>query len=76
MAVRGPLVAGAALVEPGLRGVQTSAVVACGSCDSKALEQRFPSSGTWPYIARRHVGWSWARDQTCVSCIGRQILYH
>ena len=42
MAVRGPLVAGAALVEPGLRGVQTSAVVPCGlgSCHSQALGQR------------------------------------
>ena len=27
-------------------------------------------------VAPRHVGSSWIRDQTCVSCFGRQILYH
>ena len=27
-------------------------------------------------VALRHVGSSWIRDQTSVSCIGRQILYH
>ena len=26
--------------------------------------------------APRHVGSSWSRDRTCVSCIGRQILNH
>ena len=59
VAVRGPLVAGAALVmERGLWGAQTSVVAACGlsSCDSQALEHRLTSSGTWPYVALRHVG--------------------
>ena len=27
-------------------------------------------------VALQHVGSSWVRDQTHVSCIGRQILYH
>ena len=79
LAVCGPLVAGAApLMECGLWGAQTSVVAACGlgSCDSQALEHRLSSSGTWPYVALRHVGSFWTRDQTCVSCSGRQILYH
>ena len=27
-------------------------------------------------VVPQHVGSSWIRDQTCVSCSGRQILYH
>ena len=27
-------------------------------------------------VALWHVGSSWIRDRTCVSCIGRWILYH
>ena len=27
-------------------------------------------------VAPWHVGSSWIRDRTCVSCIGRRILYH
>ena len=27
-------------------------------------------------VALWHVGSSWIRDRTCVSCTGRQILYH
>ena len=28
------------------------------------------------WVALQHVGSSWTRDWTCVSCIGRQILNH
>ena len=28
------------------------------------------------FVSPWHVGSSWTRDQTCVSCIGRWILYH
>ena len=28
------------------------------------------------FVAPQHVGSSWIRDQTCVSSIGRWILYH
>ena len=28
------------------------------------------------HVAPWHVGSSWTRDRTCVSCIGRWILYH
>ena len=27
-------------------------------------------------VALRHVESSWTRDQTCIPCIGRQILNH
>ena len=27
-------------------------------------------------VVPQHVGSSWTRDQSCVLCIGRQILYH
>ena len=27
-------------------------------------------------VAPQHVGSSWTRDRTCLSCTGRQILYH
>ena len=39
--------------------------------------------GTWAsvvvahrWVSSRPVGSSWIRDRTCVSCIGRWILYH
>ena len=39
--------------------------------------------GTWAQelwyigpVAQWHVGSSWTRDQTCVLCVGRWILYH
>ena len=41
--------------------------------DSRAQAQQLLCLGL---VALRHVGPSWIRDQTCVSCIGRQILYH
>ena len=40
---------------------------------SWALEHRLNSCGTW-LVALQHVGSSWIRDQTHVSCIGRQII--
>ena len=27
-------------------------------------------------VIPQHMGFSWSRDQTCVPCIGRQILNH
>ena len=43
----------------------------------------FSNCGAWAQLLRcinlvalRHVGSSWTRDQTCVPCIGRQILIH
>ena len=27
-------------------------------------------------VVQRHVGSFWIRDRTCISCIGRWILYH
>ena len=44
-----------------------------GSCGSRDLGCRLNS---WGLVALQHVGSSWTRDQTCVSCIGRWILYH
>ena len=49
--------------------------MACGlsSFSSRALEHILSSCGP---PAQLHVGSSWIRDWTHVSCIGRQILYH
>ena len=54
-------------------GMQASGVVARGlrTCGSRALDHRFS-----PGVAPRHMGSSWIRDGTCVSCIGRRVLYH
>ena len=47
-----------------------------------AQELQLPGSGAQAQqlctslVALRHVGASWLRDWTCVSCTGRQILYH
>ena len=46
------------------------------SCDSWALEHRINSCGQDAYVAPRHVGSSWIRDPTRVSCLSRQILSH
>ena len=56
-------------------GMWASVAVAYGlsSCGSRALERRLNGCGL---VAPRHVGSSRARDQTCVPCIGRQILNH
>ena len=41
--------------------------------DSRPRAQQFRLMGL---VAPRHVGSSQIRDQTCVSCIGRWMLYH
>ena len=46
------------------------------SSGSPALEHRLSICGGMGLVALRHVGSSWIRDQTCVSWIGRWILYH
>ena len=45
------------------------------SCCSRAVKHRLCSRGLG-LVALQHVGSSWIRDQTCVSSIGRRILYH
>ena len=76
VAVHGLLIAVASLVaEDRLLGMQASVVSARGlsCCGSGALEHRLNSCDT---ISVGHVGPSGIGDQTCISCIGRQILYH
>ena len=48
------------------------------SCGSQALEHRLHSCSELctGLVAPRHVGSPWTRNRTCVSCIGRCILYH
>ena len=46
-----------------------------GSCDFWTLEHRLNSCAR-DLVALGHVGSSWIKDQTLVSCIGRRILYH
>ena len=61
---------------PGHLGITA---VACGlrSCRSQTLEHRLNSYGSWMgLLTPRQVESSWIRDQSCVSCIGRWILYH
>ena len=60
-----------------LQCAQASVVAADGlsSCGSRALEHRLNSCGAWAQLLPWHVESSQIRDQTHVSCIGRQILY-
>ena len=60
-------------VEHRFSGVQASVVAAhgLGTCASLALELRCTG-----LVALQHVGSSQTRDQTCVTCIGWQILNH
>ena len=58
------------IVEHKLWGMQASAVAAPGS---GALAQHLWHTGL---VALKHVGPSQPRDQTCVSCTDRQIVYH
>ena len=46
------------------------------SWGSGALEHRLSTCGPQALVALWHVRSSWARDWTCVSCIGSRILYH
>ena len=48
-------------------------LVSCWSPGSKAQAQQLWCTG---FVAPRHVGSSWTRDRTHVSCRGRQILNH
>ena len=52
------------------QGVQTSVAAAPGS--------RAPAQSLWPsaFVAPPHMGSPQTRDRTCVSCTGRQVLYH
>ena len=52
--------------------VATYALSSCGS------QTRAQAHYLWhrDFVASQHVGSSWTRDQTSISCIGRQILYH
>ena len=40
------------------------------------LSMGFPGQEYWCAVISFCRGSSWTRDQTCISCIGRQILYH
>ena len=65
-AVCGLLIAVASAAEHELEGTQASEAAAPG------LRQLWRKG----LAAPRHVQSSRTRDQTCVSCISRQILYH
>ena len=41
-----------------------------------ALEHRLRMCGATDLVAPQHVGFSWIREWTCVSCISRQFPYH
>ena len=51
-------------------------VLASLICDSSASAHRLNSLWCMGLIALHHVGSSQIRDQTQVSCVDRQILYH
>ena len=56
--------------------VSVVAVRGLSSCDFQALEHRLSTCGPQALVALWHVRSYWARDWTCVSCIGSRILYH
>ena len=66
------------IAEHGLQGMgfSPSVVAAQGlsCCSSPALEHRLSSCGTQGFAALRHMGSSWIRDGTHISCIGRRTL--
>ena len=58
-------------------GAWTPGCSGVSSCSSQALKHRQAQQLCCMGLAALHyVGSSWVRDQTRVSCIGRQILYH
>ena len=64
-------------------GARTLGCVGFSSCrvGSAAAALRFWSTGSIVVACGLHCsveggGSTWIRDQSCVSCIGRQILYH
>ena len=77
-AMRGLLSAVTSLGEDRLSVSQASAAAAhgLGSCGSRAQERRLKELRCIGLVALLNVGSSWTRDQTHVSCVGRQILYH
>ena len=68
--VRGLLAPAPPVVERGLQGVWTQYVSAPG------LQNTVSVAVEMGLVALRHVGSSQIRDPICVSCFGRQILYH
>ena len=42
------------------------------SCSSQALEHSLTGWTSLGFVAPRHMGSSWVRDRTCVSCIGQE----
>lgn len=46
------------------------------NCSSWAPEYRLSSDGGTGLASPRHVGSAWIGAQTCVLCLGRQILHH
>ena len=70
---------GCSLVEElGLSGMRALVVEACGFTGCYSQLQRGMAQQFWctDLVALQHVGSSQIRDQTCVSCNGRWILYH
>ena len=63
-------------------GARTSGCLGFSSCGVGAQYLQLPGAKAqvqmrWTgFVAPRRMGSSWIRDQTCVSCIGRQILHH
>ena len=67
---------------------QRGATLASGAWASLVAELKIYPGGlgnwsSWAWelwhmglVVPRHVGSSWIRGQTCVSCIGRRVLYH
>ena len=64
------LTAGASLAEHRLRGAWAQQLQLLG------FRVQVPRLWRMGLVALRHVGSARIRDQTCVSCAGRQILYH
>ena len=54
-------------------GSRHMGVSSCGPPGSSAQGQQSWGTGL---VAPWRVGSSWIRDRTCISCIGRWILYH
>ena len=76
--VRGLLVAAASFVEHGLDGMWALIVVAPGLWSTVSAVVGARSQQWWVHglSSLQHVGSPEVRDRTCVSCIGRRILYH
>ena len=78
--VRGLLIMVTSLVaEHRLSNARASVVAACELRSYSPLGSRAQQAQQlWPLglVALQHVGSSWLKDQTRVSCIGRQVLYH